>query len=149
MEKLYSVKDIDVLYYDGNILPIVLENKSGKTFANDILSKKSYELNKKVYGLDTYNKSAQYIVSLSTNNQIKYYGEIGSLANCICEYGKNIDSKDATLNRILHLFRNIKTVDEKLFVDDYFKIALNKSEIKELFDKMQTKYQIENKDLVR
>lgn len=149
MEKLYSVKDIDVLYHDGKIIPVVLENKNGKTFANEILSKNSYELNKQVFGLETFNKSAQYIVSLSTNSEIKSYGEIGSLANCICLYGKNSDSKNSTLSKILCMFKNFKNTEDKELVENYFKIDLKKSEIKELFENMQNQYKKETEGLIR
>lgn len=149
MEKMYAVRDIDILYFDGKILPVIITNKDNKIYANEILTNKKYELKKIVYGLETFNKGAQYIASLSTGNNIKTYGEVGSFANCICNYGKKADSHDVKIERILDLFKNFNKVDEKLIIDDFFKKDLTKNEIKEITNILQKYYSKINASLER
>ena len=148
MEKKYSVKYIDVLYYDNKVLPVSLvKDKKGNKKLLFIDKNAKMDIETYIENVSTFNKGAHSIMTLRTVNQIKRYAEIGTLTSAIINYGPEGYTKFPKLLKVK------KLVDEKNPVDaethskiarEYFETELTVEEIKTLFTELQKGYSKSN-----
>ena len=148
MEKKYSVKFIDVLYYDNKVIPVTyVKDKKGNKSLLFLLNNAKLAIETEVQGVSTYNKGSHSIMTLRTANATKRYAEIGTLTSAIINYAQNGRTKFPKLYSVK------KLVDEKNPIDDathsaiakeYFNTELTVSEIKELFTELQKGYEKNN-----
>ena len=74
MEKKYSVKYIDVLYYDNKVLPVTLvKDKKGNKQLLFITKNAKMDIETYIENVSTFNKGAHSIMTLRTVNEIKRY----------------------------------------------------------------------------
>ena len=144
MEKKYSVKLIDVLYYDDKVLPVSYSAKNGRKQLVFLSNDAKLDVLVEAPATTTVNKGAQRIMTLLTANGTKRYAEFGTLTAAIINYGLDDATKFQNLAKVRML------VDEKNLVDssaqskiarEYFSTELTTSEIKALFVELQKNYE--------
>lgn len=151
MENKYSVKNIDVLYYDEKIIPVKLEVKGNVKYLNFILNNTKLSLDKFILGTKSYNKNAPIVVLMSTAGGSKRYGELGSLTSAVVAYGdQEVKKNFPSLAVIKSVVEDDKHVSDEVKTDivkNFFSQELTKSDIKNLFGILQhgyAQYRIEN-----
>lgn len=148
MEKKYSVKYIDVLYYDNKVLPVSLvKDKKGNKKLLFIAKNAKMDIETYIENVSTYNKGAHSIMTLRTVNEIKRYAEIGTLTSAIVNYGQVAGTKFPKLLKVKKLVDEKNPIDDAThtnIVKDYFETELSVEEIKTLFNELQRGYAKQN-----
>lgn len=144
MEKKYSVKYIDVLYYDNKVLPVTyVRDKKGNKSLLFLLNNAKVAIENEVTGVSTYNRGAYNIMTLCTANETKRYAEIGTLTSAIINYGLVAGTKFPELYKVKKLVDDKNPIDSKKYdqiAKTYFNTELSVSEIKSLFEELQKGY---------
>lgn len=141
MEKSYQIKMIDVLYYDGKIIPVQLTTIKGKKYINFIGKKVKLAVAEMHNTLETYNEGAQSIIMLKTVNGETRYAELGSFTAAL------VNSKNKFLAKYSKLYKFKDVVNSKTNTDDlspnivgeYFDTELSLEEIKDIFKELNKK----------
>lgn len=145
MEKKYSVKYIDVLYYDNKVIPVThLNTKNGKKVLF-LLNNAKIDVVTEISNVSTYNTGASNILTLRTANDTKRYAEIGTLTSAIINYGKTGRTQFPKLFSVKKLVDTQNPVDDVQYSQitrEYFNTELTVSEIKDLFKELQAGYDV-------
>lgn len=149
MDKKYSVKDIEVLYYDNKVIPVThLNTKKGKKILF-LLNNAKIDVETEILGVSTYNKGANNILTLRTANDTKRYAEIGTLTSAIINYGKTGRTQFPKLFSVKRLVDTQNPVDNAQYsqiAKEYFNTELSVEEIKDLFKELQKGYDVNKYD---
>ena len=144
MEKKYSMKELQALYYDNKLLPVVTELKKGKTYLHFVLSGAKLEVIKNIYNTTTYNNGAQGVLMLQISNDTTRYAEIGTVTSAINCYGGRLIKDFPQLARIKQVIDNkLVSEDRKTeIIAEFFNTELSVEEIKTLFKDLNTVYKL-------
>lgn len=149
MEKIISTKHLDVLYYDGKLLPVTLERKDNKKYVRFLIKNVNVEIENLIYDSKKHNSGALGMLILKAPHQETRYAEIGSLLSAICNYGSILQNNFTKFYRIREIVKGdlAVTEEEKAHtIQDYFNTNLNESEIKSLFQELNKGYKLQNKN---
>ncbi|MBQ7884467.1 MAG: hypothetical protein IJ318_00015 [Clostridia bacterium] len=144
MEKKFSVKYIEVLYYDDKVIPVsYIAGKNGRNQLLFLLNDAKLEIVEVKQPFGTYNKGAQKIVILKTANDTTRYAEYGTLTSALIHYGIEEGSQFANLFRVKKLVDDKNPIDsttQSTIAREYFNTELSVAEIKALFAELQRGY---------
>lgn len=145
MEKKYAIKYLDVLYYDGKVLPVTLEIKNKRRYLKFVLSGTTLKLEDCNPNLQTYNYGARSIVSLISGEKTKRYGELGTLTGAISAYGNyKMLAKYPTISKMYRLLNHNEfegVIKDSQAIGQYFDTELTETQIKDIFTCIQRGYE--------
>lgn len=143
MEKTYSVKDIEVLYYDNKVIPVTHLYTNNDKKILFLLNNAKLDIVTEIPNVSTYNIGAGNILTLRTANDTKRYAEIGTLTSAIINYGKTGRTqfpKLFSVKRLVDTQNPVNDVQYAQIAREYFNTELTVSEIKDLFKELQAGY---------
>lgn len=149
MEKKYSMKELQVLYYDDKLLPVVMEHKKGKTYVHFILTDVKLEIVEDSFKISAYHKGAQGALMLKVANDTNRYAEIGTITSAINCYGGRLVKDFPQLARIRQVINNKYISEDRntKIISEFFNTELTVDEIKTLFKELNTAYTLkQNKE---
>lgn len=143
MEKTISVKNLDVLYYDKKLLPVIRERKKDKEYLNFLLNKEKVEIENLHYGVETYNQGALGVLTIEVPNNKAKYAEIGTLLNAIVCFGTKLQKSFPNLYKVRGVIKgNIMLPEQQKeqAIRDYFNMELTETEVKSLFENLNKEF---------
>ena len=140
----YTIKDINVVYYDGKLLPILIESKKESNtnccvyYAKFINNGVRIKISDIDYGF-VHNTGANAKVFLSIPNGEVRRVELGNLWGAIEAYGAKIYMTFPELSKIRSIKRAPLTNDSEI-IKEFFNTKLNNKQIVILFSELQKEY---------
>jgi len=142
MENKISLRNAKVMYNNGNIIPVELEdNFKSIKFISTGLSSKVMFLDKDA---DLNEKAAKYAICLKTYNKDYVISEIGSLIECMRYYGIYSDSNNQYIKGIKNVVKSAKNgnlLNVEKIMAYYDSVQITEKEFVELTKEIQKTYQ--------